>query len=235
MTWTHSPEGEPGIHVEFDLALGRVAAVDLVTRDPADAVSSVQEPGQFQFGREDGVLAEPRCPAAVRIAGPGARDVQFAVHRRVPALAGVDEVDSDLGVLDPPGSAGVGAGPRQCGCPSSRRRSRRRPAQRPRRGGARRTRARRHGRPRHPRRPCTAGAACRAGWPPRPTLRSSSSSYAADPTADPSTKRLARRRVRSARTGQRSGSMAASNASRQRAGLCCGLAATPWSFVFTHR
>ncbi|ANP51876.1 hypothetical protein AVL59_21925 [Streptomyces griseochromogenes] len=33
--------------------------------------------------------------------------MQFPVHRRVSALAGVDEVDGDLGVLDPPGGAGV--------------------------------------------------------------------------------------------------------------------------------
>jgi hypothetical protein len=84
-----------------------VAAVNLVLGDPADVVSGVQEPfdhpaSQVRFGREDGVLAESGCPAAVRVARPGARDVQLPVHRRVPTHPGVDEIDRDLGVLDPP-------------------------------------------------------------------------------------------------------------------------------------
>lgn len=58
-------------------------------------------------GHEGGLLAEPGGAAAVGIGGPGARDVQLPVHHGVPALAGVDQADSYLGILDPAGGAGV--------------------------------------------------------------------------------------------------------------------------------
>lgn len=45
--------------------------------------------------------------AAVGGGGPGARDVQFPIHGGVPALTGVDQVDGNLGVLDPACSSGV--------------------------------------------------------------------------------------------------------------------------------
>lgn len=95
-----------------------ITAVDLVPGDPADAVSGVKEPfdhraGQVRLGREDGVLAESGCPATVRVARPGARDVWLQVHRCVPALATVafaptlgearrgDARRADQGVRDP--------------------------------------------------------------------------------------------------------------------------------------
>jgi hypothetical protein len=138
-------------------ATSPAAAVDLVCRDPADAVPGIEEPadhagGQLRFGREDGVLAQARSPAAVCIARPRARDVQLPVHRRVPAQSRVDEVDGDLRVLDPSRRCRcTGAGHRRCACPSSRPRSRRPPALRPRRADAPgRTRARHRARRRHP-------------------------------------------------------------------------------------
>lgn len=84
----------------------------LVPRDPAHTVPGVEEPadltgGQLRLGREDGVLAQARRPAAVRVARPRARHVQLPVHCRVPAHCRVDEVDRDLRVFDPAGSAGV--------------------------------------------------------------------------------------------------------------------------------
>src|SRR3954451_20808823 len=38
---------------------------------------------------------------------PAAGDVELAVDHRVPGPGGVGEIDRDLGVLDPPGRAGV--------------------------------------------------------------------------------------------------------------------------------
>jgi hypothetical protein len=75
-------------------------------------VAGVQEPGdhaggQFRLGGECGLLAEPGGMAAVGVGGPGARNVQFPVHRGVPAPTGVDQVDGNLGILDPAGGAGV--------------------------------------------------------------------------------------------------------------------------------
>ena len=45
--------------------------------------------------------------AALRVAGPGPGQVQLPVDQRVPARRGIGQVDRDLGVLDPPGGAGV--------------------------------------------------------------------------------------------------------------------------------
>jgi hypothetical protein len=45
--------------------------------------------------------------AAIRIGGPRPGQVKLPVDHRVPAPAGVTEVDGDLGVLDPAGGAGV--------------------------------------------------------------------------------------------------------------------------------
>jgi len=75
-------------------------------------VSGVQESfdhrgGQFRLGLEGELVVEPGGLTAIRIAGPRARDVQLPVHRGVSALPGVDQVDGDLGVLDPSGGAGV--------------------------------------------------------------------------------------------------------------------------------
>ncbi|MDQ0956459.1 hypothetical protein QFZ66_000337 [Streptomyces sp. B4I13] len=89
-----------------------VAAVGLVTRDPptrcpASRNRSIITRAGSGLVAKTVSLAEPRGPAAVRVARPGARDVQLPVHRRVPPRAGVDEVDGDLGILDPPGRSGV--------------------------------------------------------------------------------------------------------------------------------
>ena len=95
----------------------------------------------------------------------------------------MDEVDGDLRVLDPPGSAGVLALD-PSGALLHVPRSRRPPAPRPRRADApARTHARHHARGRHPTWPGRAGAACRPDSSPRPTRRSTSSSCAAGPTA----------------------------------------------------
>ena len=45
--------------------------------------------------------------AAGRVIGPGPGQIQLAVDQRMPGWGCVAEVDSDLGVLDPPGRAGV--------------------------------------------------------------------------------------------------------------------------------
>ncbi|MGY4388372.1 hypothetical protein ACVWXB_001671 [Streptomyces sp. TE12347] len=90
----------------------RVVAVDLVAGDPAGGRSRIQGPGdhpsrQYRLGREGEVFGDAGGPAAVEVVGPRARDVQGPVDRGMPAGGGVDEVDGDLGVLDPARRAGV--------------------------------------------------------------------------------------------------------------------------------
>jgi len=90
----------------------RVAAVDFISRDPDGLVAGVQESGdhasgQFWLGRELRLVTESGGPAAVGVGGPGTRNIEFPVYRGVPAAAGVDQVDGDLGVLDPACGAGV--------------------------------------------------------------------------------------------------------------------------------
>lgn len=63
--------------------------------------------GQLRLGRELRIVTEAGGPAAVGIGGPGTRNIEFPVHCGVPAAAGVDQVDGDLGVLDPARGAGV--------------------------------------------------------------------------------------------------------------------------------
>jgi hypothetical protein len=60
--------------------------------------------GQLRLGRELRIVTEAGGPAAV---GIGTRNIEFPVHCGVPAAAGVDQVDGDLGVLDPAPGAGV--------------------------------------------------------------------------------------------------------------------------------
>jgi hypothetical protein len=55
----------------------------------------------------DAAAQQPRRPAAIRVRGPRARDVQLPVHRRVSALACINEIHGDLQILDPAGGAGV--------------------------------------------------------------------------------------------------------------------------------
>lgn len=63
--------------------------------------------GRLRLGREDGVLVQARGSATIWDARPGVPYVQLSVHFRVPAQSRVEEVDSDLRVVDPPGGAGV--------------------------------------------------------------------------------------------------------------------------------
>lgn len=63
--------------------------------------------GQHRLGRELRIVTEAGGPAAAGIGGPGTRNIGFPVHLGVPAAAGVDQVDGDLGVLDPACGAGV--------------------------------------------------------------------------------------------------------------------------------
>lgn len=52
--------------------------------------------------------AVPGCPAApLGVGAPGSGQIQASVNAGVPARGGTGEVDSDLGVLDPPSGAGV--------------------------------------------------------------------------------------------------------------------------------
>lgn len=90
----------------------RVGAVDLVAGHPGGADSGVQGAadhagGECGFRGEADAIGYPGGPAAGRVLGPGARDIQFPVDSRVSARGGVDEVDRDLRVFDPPGRAGV--------------------------------------------------------------------------------------------------------------------------------
>jgi hypothetical protein len=84
----------------------------LVARDPCGPVAGVKEPGdhargQLRLGGEGGLLAETGSAAAVGVGGPGARNIQFPVHSGVPTPACVNQVYSDLGVLDSARGAGV--------------------------------------------------------------------------------------------------------------------------------
>jgi hypothetical protein len=68
-------------------------------------VAGVQEPGahagrELRLGGEGDLLCPARGAAPVGIRGQCARNVEFPVHRRVPALTCVDQVDSNLR-LDP--------------------------------------------------------------------------------------------------------------------------------------
>jgi hypothetical protein len=49
----------------------------------------------------------PGRPQAVRIIDPGPGQVQLPVDHGMPGAAGIHQADGDLGVLDPPSSAGV--------------------------------------------------------------------------------------------------------------------------------
>lgn len=75
-----------------------IASVDLVTRDPCGPVAGVQEPGdhpggQFRLGGEGGLLGQTRGPAAVGVGGPRAGNIEFPIHRRMPPLSRIDQVD----------------------------------------------------------------------------------------------------------------------------------------------
>jgi hypothetical protein len=165
---------------------------------------------QRRFGGELDVVGDAGGGAAVRVAGPGLRQVQSPVDERVPAGARVGQIHGDhaggrrsrsvrrcrcTGVVRPPS-----------GRPSSRHRSRRRPGSRAgRRSGRPRIRAGRRGPRRRPTSPAPAGAAARPAWPGRDARRSSSSSCRPVPRPGPASARRRAAAARSGRTAARSG------------------------------
>jgi hypothetical protein len=62
---------------------------------------------QGRLGGKPDLAGNAGVPAAGRIVDPALGEVQLAVDHGVPGIGGVDEVDGDLGVLDPAGGAGV--------------------------------------------------------------------------------------------------------------------------------
>ena len=89
-----------------------VGTVDLVPGDPGGRDTSVQRAGehlsgQVRLGGKADLLGDASCPAAVGILDPAVGQVQLTVDHGVPGIAGVQQVDGDLGVLDPAGGAGV--------------------------------------------------------------------------------------------------------------------------------
>lgn len=97
--------------VREDLHYGG-GAIQIVSWAVMNRASSIQGPidhteGKRRLRGEADLLGNPGQPAAGRIRDPRARHIQFPVDRRVPASAGIGEVDGDLAVLDAPGSAGV--------------------------------------------------------------------------------------------------------------------------------
>jgi len=89
-----------------------VVPVDLIAGDPAERHlrshgALDHPPRELRLGRERHVHWDPGGGAAVRVASPGFRQVQFPVDQRVPVRAGISQVDRYLGVLDPPGRSGV--------------------------------------------------------------------------------------------------------------------------------
>lgn len=90
----------------------RVAPIDLVAGHPGHEDVGIQGAadhtgGECGFRGEAHSLGYPGGLAAGRVPGPGARNIQFPVDRRVTARGGVGEVDGDLAVLDASGGAGV--------------------------------------------------------------------------------------------------------------------------------
>ena len=90
----------------------RVGAIDLVAGHPRGWHPGVQRTtehglGQRRLGRKSDLLGDACRPAAVRILDPASGDIQLPVDHGVPSIAGIDQVDRDLGVLDAAGGAGV--------------------------------------------------------------------------------------------------------------------------------
>jgi len=63
--------------------------------------------GELRLGGELGLGGDARLAAAVRVVGPGPREIQFPVDQRVPVHRGVGQEHPDLAVLGPPGGPGV--------------------------------------------------------------------------------------------------------------------------------
>ena len=90
----------------------RVLAVDLVACRPRGGRPGVQGTadhllGQRGLGRECRATRHPGVLAPGRVSCPGLRQVQGPVDERRPGRDGIGQVDRDLGVLGPPGRAGV--------------------------------------------------------------------------------------------------------------------------------
>ena len=90
----------------------RILAVDLIGGHPRRGRPGIQRPGdhlpgQRRLGGERRVLRDPRGPAPGRIACPGPGQVQRPVDERGPGCGGIGQVHRNLGVLGPPGGAGV--------------------------------------------------------------------------------------------------------------------------------
>ena len=60
-----------------------------------------------RLGRKPHLTGDTGGSAAVGIVDPCLGQVQLPVDQGMPGIGGVDQVDGDLGVLDPPGGAGV--------------------------------------------------------------------------------------------------------------------------------
>jgi hypothetical protein len=108
--------GPPPIRTSWPSAasggLERLVAVDLVAGHPGRRCAGVERagdhrPGQRRLGREPDIGRDTGGPAAIRVRRPRPGQVQGPVDERVPTSCGVDHIDPDLGVLHPPGGAGV--------------------------------------------------------------------------------------------------------------------------------
>jgi hypothetical protein len=89
-----------------------VGAVDLVAGHPRGRDVRVQRaadhPGrQGRLGRKPNLVGDTGRLHAVGIIDPALGQVQLPVDQGVAGAAGIHQVDRDLGVLDPPGGAGV--------------------------------------------------------------------------------------------------------------------------------
>ena len=186
----------------------RVGAVDLVAGHPpcrdlrltARVISAVASAGLVANSRLSSGI-----PAAAQRSGSSAQrlgQIQRAVDQGVPARRGIGQIHRHLGVLDPPGGAGVLAlHPDRVRRPSSRRRSRRPPAPRPgHRRHRRHSRADRRAPRRRPTSPATAGAATRPGVHVAAVFGDRPAVLAVQPRQHP--QHQPGRRAAAARTGQ---------------------------------
>src|SRR5712691_9772834 len=152
----------------------RVAAVDLVARDPGERHPRLHRPpdhppGQLRLRRERHVIADPRGPAPVPVPGPFLRQVQLPVGKSPrPIRPGIRQEHPGLRVLDPPGGARVPPAPPPGPPDSSPRTGARRPGTRP-----------------HPTARSSAAAASRPATRPPRTPPATTSSSAPRATAAP--------------------------------------------------
>jgi len=89
-----------------------VGAVDLIAGHPCGRHPGVQRPrqhlpGQGRLGRKPDLGGDACRLAAVGVIDPAPGDIQLPVDHAVPSLAGVHQVDRDLGIFDAAGGTGV--------------------------------------------------------------------------------------------------------------------------------